>query len=184
MAAFFEKLEDKHVAFIQRQSMFFIATAAQNSRINLSPKGLDSFRVFSSNLVGYLDLTGSGNETAAHIKADGRVTVMFNSFDRDALIMRLYGRGRVVLPTQAEYAEYRSAFPDFSGERQIILIDVECVQTSCGYGVPQMELVQERPTLEKWIEKKGIQGIKDYQRERNIVSIDGLETGLKDKFKA
>ncbi len=180
MSDFYTEISDKITAFIKEQSIFFVATAAESSRINLSPKGTDSFRVFGPNLVGYMDFTGSGNETSAHIKHDGRVTVMLTSFTRNPLILRLYGQGRVARPGSAEFEEYIGAFPEGKGVRQIIFIDVETVQTSCGYGVPEMDLVKERPTMRRWAEKKGADAILEYQQTKNAVSIDGLDSGLND----
>lgn len=180
MADFFDALEPKHISFIEEQPMFFTATACSEGRINLSPKGLDSFRVLSPNLCGYIDLVGSGNETAAHIKNDGRMTVMFNSFTRNALIMRLYGKGEVVRPHHDNFDELSEKFPQINGARQIILIHVESVQTSCGYGVPHMEMVATRDTLSKWADSKGPEGLAEYQRNKNSKSIDGFDAGLDD----
>lgn len=134
--------------------MFFTATACSKGRINLSPKGNDSFRVLSPNLCGYLDLGGSGNETAAHIKNDGRLTIMFNSFSRNALIYRLYGKGRVVRPHHDEYDELRAKFPSGILARQIILLEVESTQTSCGYAVPIAEEMRDRDTLKNGLKPK------------------------------
>ncbi|SDE23104.1 pyridoxamine 5'-phosphate oxidase family protein [Kordiimonas lacus] len=180
MADFFDHITDKHKAFVEDQPMFFTATACAEGRINLSPKGMDCFRVLGPKLCGYLDMTGSGNETSAHIRNDGRITLMFNSFTRNALIYRVYGRGRVVRPHHPEFAELKPHFPDLPGARQIILVDVESTQTSCGYAVPEMELVAERQTLKKFAEGRGEDGIRDYQQQKNLVSIDGFETGLND----
>jgi len=180
MADFTDHITDKHAEFIGAQPMFFTASACATGRINLSPKGMDSFRVLGPNLCGYLDVTGSGNETSAHLKNDGRITIMFNSFTRNALILRLYGKGRVVRPHHEGYDALAAQFPELPGARQIILIDVESVQTSCGYGVPEMELKAERQTLKKWAEGKGEDGIQVYQREKNAVSIDGFDAGLMD----
>lgn len=180
MADFFDALNDSHIDFIKEQPMFFTATACAKGRINLSPKGLDTFRILSPNVCGYLDFVGSGNETSAHIKNDGRMTVMFNSFGRMALILRLYGKGEVVRPHNPKYAELAEHFPTMDGARQIILIHIETVQTSCGYGVPLMELKGERPTLTKWAQSKGEEGLEAYQREKNSVSIDGFDSGLDD----
>ena len=181
MADFFEQLTDKQIAFIERQPMFFIATAPKNGRINLSPKGMDTFRVISPNLVGYLDLTGSGNETAAHIKDDGRVTIMFNSFGAVPLILRLYGTGRVALKGSEDWSAYIDLFTDIPGARQIILLDVSSVQTSCGYAVPVMDLKEERQTLVKFAENKGDDGLVKYREDYSLVSIDGLETGFSEE---
>src|SRR5205814_4953448 len=120
------------IDFIRRQSLFFVATAASGGRINLSPKGMDTFRVFGPNAVGYLDLTGSGNETAAHLQHDGRITVMFCSFDTKPIILRLYGTGRVVRPRDEQWQQAIASFEPMPGQRQIVLIDVQSLQTSCG----------------------------------------------------
>ncbi len=180
MADFFDHITDKHADFIAEQPMFFTATACATGRINLSPKGNDSFRVLSPSLCGYLDMGGSGNETAAHIKNDGRLTIMFNSFTRNALIYRLYGRGKVVRPHHPGYDELREKFPDGIMARQIILLEVESTQTSCGYGVPLSDGMQHRDTLQKWVESKGEEKILEYQQKNNLVSIDGFETGLNE----
>ncbi|NVJ98688.1 MAG: pyridoxamine 5'-phosphate oxidase family protein [Alphaproteobacteria bacterium] len=180
MADFNDHITDKLKDFVEAQPVFFTATACAEGRINLSPKGMDSFRVLSPTLCGYLDVTGSGNETSAHIRNDGRITLMFNSFTRNALIYRIYGKGRVVRPHHPEYAELAPNFPELPGARQIILIEVESTQSSCGYGVPEMTMQAERQTLKKWAEKKGDDGIQAYQRENNTVSIDGLDAGLND----
>ena len=182
MAEFTETLTDKHIAFIAKQPVFFTATAAADGRINLSPKGYaDSFRVLSDRQVAYLDLGGSGNETHAHLAADGRITIMFCAFDRTALILRLYGRGRAVLPQDAEWGALAANFTLLPGTRQIFVIDIESVQTSCGWGVPMMELQHERDTLQKyhrqadpdlWVEKF---------RQRTS-SIDGLPTRPTDRY--
>ena len=179
MAEVFDRISDKLATFIARQPVFFTATATADSRVNLSPKGMDSFRVLGPNQAAYLDLTGSGNETAAHLAHDGRITIMFCSFGRNALILRLYGRGQAVLPNDPRWADLIGLFAAIPGTRQIILIDVERVQTSCGYGVPEMTLNRERPTMVAWAEKKGEAGLADYRYKNNRSSIDGLpvETG-------
>ena len=180
MARFYPALEEKHRAFIAAQRIFFTATGTAVSRLNLSPKGMDSLRVLSDLRVAYLDLTGSGNETAAHLAHDGRMTMMWCSFDADPLILRLYGRGRAVRRQDPEWSELRRHFPALPGERQLIVLDVESVQTSCGYAVPRYAYAGERDTLARWAEKKGTVGLLDYWREKNQVSIDGLPTGLLD----
>ena len=149
MAEFFDALTDKHVAMIEKQPIFFVATAASEGRINLSPKGYDAFRVLQPGRVAYLDLGGSGNETHAHLAADGRITIMFCNFDRPALILRIYGRGRPVLPQDPDWDGLSANFTLLPGTRQIFVIDVESVQTSCGWGVPFMSLEGERETLQK-----------------------------------
>lgn len=178
MAKFYPQLDDNLKAFITRQHIFFVATAPSDGRVNLSPKGLDSLRVLDDKRVAYLDLTGSGNETAAHLLADGRMTLMFCAFEGDHRIMRLYGHGRAIKPGDSEWATLAPQFPTLPGARQIILLDIESLQTSCGAGVPLYEYRGEREALLRWVDKKGEQGVHDYQHEKNQVSIDGLPTGL------
>jgi hypothetical protein len=176
MAKFFTRLDENVQRFIGEQMMFFTATAPVEGRINLSPKGMDTFRCLDERTVAYLDLTGSGNETAAHLAENGRMTVMFCSFAEQPLILRLYGRGRVVRPGDAEWAALRPHFPTLAGERQIIVLAVESGQTSCGFAVPVYELKGERQMLVEWTVRKGEDGIREYRREKNSVSIDGLPT--------
>jgi hypothetical protein len=178
MAKFYPALDDKFKAFIAQQHIFFVATAPHDGRINLSPKGLNGLRVLDDKRVAYLDLTGSGNETAAHLLADGRMTLMFCSFEGDHLILRLYGQGRAIQPDDSEWATLAAQFPNLPGARQIILLDIESLQTSCGAGVPLYTYTGEREALLRWAETKGEQGVRDYQHEKNRVSIDGLPTGF------
>ena len=176
--AFFETIAASHREFIEAQHLYFVATAPSSGRVNLSPKGMDTFRVLSERRVAYLDFTGSGNETAAHLLENGRVTLMFCSFGEKPLILRLYGKGRSHPPGSAEFTELAALFPKLAGIRQIFEIEVEAVQTSCGFAVPRYELVAERPTLVEWAEKKGEAGLHEYRHNKNRVSIDGLPTGL------
>ena len=150
MADFFDALTDDHVAMIARQPVFFVATAAEDARINLSPKGYDCFRVLSPTRVAYLDVGGSGNETNAHLLADGRITLMFCNFQQPALILRIYGRGEPVVPWDRNWEELAPHFAMLPGTRQVFDIAVESVQTSCGWGVPMMTLEKERATLLKY----------------------------------
>ena len=173
MADFFDALSDKHIAFVQRQPIFFVATAAAGARVNLSPKGMDSFRVLSPNRVAYLDVQGSGNETNAHLIADGRITIMFCAFDNPALILRLYGRGRPVLPQDADWSEHARHFELLPGTRQIFAIHVDQVQTSCGWGVPYMTLERERDTLSKYHRQHG-EDVRQAKYAVRLKSIDGL----------
>lgn len=152
---FFPALTADHRAFIARQPVFFVATAAKGARINLSPKGMDSFRIFDDHTVAYLDVAGSGNETNAHLLADGRITIMFCAFDNPALILRLYGRGAPVLPQDDHWAEVAANFDLLPGTRQIFEVAIDSVQTSCGWGVPYMAFDRERETLSKYHEKHG-----------------------------
>lgn len=180
MAKSFDKLELEHRAFIARQRMFFTASATANGHINLSPKGLHGLRVIDEQTVAYLDLTGSGNETAAHIHNDGRLTLMFCAFEGPPLILRLYGQGRVIARASREFAELLAAAFDGEepmGARQIIQLDIAKVQTSCGYGVPLLDYHGERPSFENWARGKGEEGLKLYRREKNMVSDDGFATG-------
>jgi Pyridoxamine 5'-phosphate oxidase len=178
---FTDALTGKHRDFIAKQPMFFVATAAQDGRINLSPKGYDAFRVLSDSQVAYLDLGGSGNETHAHLSADGRITLMFCAFDRTALILRIYGRGRAVLPQDGDWSALAAHFTLIPGTRQIFLIDVDSVQTSCGWGVPMMTLERERETL-----KKAHRQSDPEQWEAKMAlrtrSIDGLPTRATDRY--
>jgi hypothetical protein len=178
MAKQYSALNDDLRAFIARQLVFFTASAAPEGRVNLSPKGLDSLRCLDDRTVIYLDLTGSGNETAAHLRADGRLTLMFCSFDTQPMILRLYGRGRVVRPRDAEWPVLFRHFDPLPGARQIMVLDIESAQTSCGYGVPRCQQMSERETLRRWGENKGPQGLADYWRDKNQTSIDGLPTRL------
>jgi hypothetical protein len=177
MAEFFACLNEKLTAFIEAQPMFFIASAAAEGRINLSPKGLDTFRVIAPNLCVYLDITGSGNETAAHAKAGGRATIMFCSFTRNPLVLRLFGRARNGAPGSALWDEYSSLFEAYPGARQIIAFDIESAQTACGFGVPEMTLKRPRSTLSDYWRAKGEEGVAAYRNEKNRISIDGLPTG-------
>lgn len=172
MSEFFDSLTDSHVEMIARQPMFFTATAAADGRINLSPKGYDTLRVLSPTRVAYLDLGGSGNETQAHLNADERITLMFCEFARPALILRLYGTGRFVLAGEEDWDGLAAHFTLLPGTRQIFDIAVDSVQTSCGWGVPQMTLERERPTLLKWAAKDPTGW--EHEMAQVTESIDGL----------
>ncbi len=178
MAERFPSLQDKHIQFIREQHLFFVGTTGAEGYINVSPKGMDTFRVTGPAEVVWLNLTGSGNESAAHVAENGRMTIMFCSFGKQPLIMRLYGQARVVHPRDDNWSALLSLFPDDIGARQIFQLRLDLVQTSCGYAVPRYELKGERPTLTKWAEKKGAEGIEQYWREKNTVSLDGKATGI------
>jgi len=183
MATDYPALTAHHRDFIARQHIFFTASAAEGARINLSPRSTDMLRVIGDNAVVYLDRTGSGNETAAHLRADGRLTIMMCATEGPPLILRLYGKGRVIPRGGDEYAtllatEYGNEEP--LGARQMVRLDFDLVKTSCGYGVPFHEYKGERETMDKWARAKGPDGIRDYWREKNRVSIDGLPTGMPD----
>ena len=178
MAKLYEQLNDDLREFIAAQQMFFTATAPSKGRINLSPKGMNTFRCIDNRTVAYLDVTGSGNETSAHLQENGRMTIMFCSFARKPLILRIYGQGRVIFPRDKEWEYLYALFEKLPGERQIIVLAIESVQTSCGYGVPLYEFKGERPTLKDWAQKKGETGIVEYWRKKNQTSIDGLPTNI------
>ena len=173
MAEFFPALTPDHRAFVARQPVFFVATAAEGARINLSPKGMDSFRVLGDRTVAYLDVAGSGNETNAHLLADGRITIMFCAFDNPALIFRIYGRGRPVLPQDADWDEHAAHFTLLPGTRHIFVVAIDQVQTSCGWGVPHMSFERERETLNKYHEKHG-DATRFAKYAMRTTSIDGL----------
>ena len=183
MAKQFPQLEEHHHRYIKAQHMFFTATAASTGRVNISPRSTDMFRVLGDNAVLYLDRTGSGNETAAHLRADPRMTIMFCAVEGPPLIMRLYGEGRVIHRDSAEYAglladQFDNAAP--LGARQMVRLDFDLVQTSCGYGVPLFDYKEERPQMDAWAKAKGVDGIEAYWHEKSEVSLDGLPTGLFD----
>jgi hypothetical protein len=175
-----ETILDHHCEFIEKQKMFFVATAPLNTEghVNLSPKGLDSFKVLSPTLVAYMDMTGSGNETSAHILENGRITFMFCAFDGPPNILRLYGKGRTILPGDAEWHELSRHFTLHMSTRQIIVAEIHMVQTSCGYSVPLYNFTGLRDHADKWAEKKGEKGLEEYKQEKNRLSIDGLPTAL------
>ena len=180
MAKSFTGLQDHQITFVEKQKMFFVATAplSAEGHINLSPKGFDCFRVLSPTRVAYMDMIGSGNETAAHTLENGRITFMFCAFDGPPNILRLYGNGYAVLPGDAEWAELSSYFTLQLSTRQIIVADIHEVRKSCGFGVPLYEHLGERDHAQKWAEAKGPEGLEAYQQEKNLVSLDGLPTPL------
>jgi hypothetical protein len=174
-------METKHHEFILQQHVFFTASAAAEGRVNLSPKDREALRILSPNRIAYLDQTGSGNETAAHLRAHGRLTLMFCAFAGVPLILRLYGQGKVLARGGLEYSDLlASAFDNGErpGSRQIVVLDIDLVQTSCGYGVPLFEYIAERPTLTRWAEAKGEVELEEYRRQKNAFSIDGYPTGI------
>jgi Pyridoxamine 5'-phosphate oxidase len=180
MAKVFDFITEELQKFIANQQMFFVGTAplSPTGHVNLSPKGLESFRIISPNRVAYLDLTGSGNETSAHLLENGRITLMFCAFQEPPSILRLYGQGKTILPNSPEWNSLYALFPPIPGTRQIIVADINRVQTSCGFAVPLYEYQGQRDTLVNWASKKGEQGIKQYHQQNNFVSIDGLLTPL------
>lgn len=178
MAKFYSSITSRLQKFIEAQKTFFVATAPTNGRINLSPKGMDSFRVINPNRVLWLNVTGSGNETAAHLLENNRITIMFCSFEGAPNILRLYGKGREIKPNDTEWTGVASLFPELPGARQIYDIEIESAQTSCGMSIPYYEYVGERNQLNDWATEKGEEGIKAYWEEKNQTSIDGFPTNI------
>lgn len=174
----FEALRPGHIDFIHSQKLFFVATAAPGGRVNLSPKGMDTLRVLAPNRILWLNLTGSGNETAAHLLESPRMTLMFCAFEGKPLILRAYGQAEILHPPDLRWDEYSALLPEFAGSRQLILLAVDLVQTSCGMGVPYLSYEGERDMLEPWAETKGKEGLREYREAKNRVSLDGRDTGL------
>ena len=181
MAKFYEGITDELKQFIAEQHLFFVATAPENGRINLSPKGMDCFQVLDPNRVAYLNVTGSGNETAAHLLQNSRMTIMFCSFGKRPLVLRLYGQGQAIHAYDAEWDEMSVHFEPLPGARQIYVMAVASVQTSCGFAVPLYDFQGERETLRKWAVTKGEDGLQGYREEKNVASIDGDPTFLFEK---
>ena len=169
-------LNSKLIEFIEAQPLYFVATAAPEGRVNLSPKGMDTLRVKTPNSILWLNLTGSGNETAAHLLQHPRMTLMWCSFTTRPLILRAYGTARTIHADDTGFAELNALFPPHPGARQIYDMDIDLVQTSCGYAVPFMEFQRDRDTLDKWSEDKGEDVIRTYWQERNSQTIDGAPT--------
>ncbi len=180
MGKFYDCIKPAQQEFIKNQHLFFVATAplAAEGRINLSPKGLDCFRVLADNKVAYMDLVSSGNETSAHTLENGRITFMFCSFDKTPNILRLYGKGFAVLRGSPDWELYAPAFTIYPSTRQIIVADIFLVQTSCGFGVPMFDYTGDRDIHFEWAEKKGEDGLQEYIRQNNLVSLDGLPTDI------
>jgi hypothetical protein len=176
MGKTYESIPDDHADWIARQPLFFVATAplSGDGRVNCSPKGLDTLRVLDERTVAYVDLTGSGAETAAHVLENGRITLMFCAFEGLPRIVRVYGRGEVVLGGTERWGELAPRLPEVPGARAIVVVHVSSVADSCGYGVPRMQLVAERDTLVEWARAKGPERVAAYRREKNAASLDGL----------
>ena len=181
MGKLYSSLNPDHQDFMVKQQIFFIGTAAAEGRVNVSPKGLDALRIVSPTEVVWLNLTGSGNETAAHVEQSPRMTLMFCAFSGDPLILRVYGQARAIHQADPEWAETYALFNPIAGARQIFVMQVESVQTSCGMGVPLYEYKAERHQLDAWAEKKGPDGIAQYWRDKNSQSLDGFETQIVSK---
>ncbi|MAM61686.1 pyridoxamine 5'-phosphate oxidase family protein [Maritimibacter sp. UBA3975] len=178
MAKQFDTIAAPHKAFIEDQHLFFVGSAAREGRVNVSPKGMDSLRVMGPNRIVWLNLTGSGNETAGHLRDVNRMTLMWCSFTTRPLILRCYGTARTVHPRDADFAELAGLFGTPTGARQVYDMTVDLVQTSCGYAVPFFDEHRERDTLVTWAEDKGDDGIVAYWEEKNLKTIDGADTGI------
>jgi hypothetical protein len=178
------QITEEHKEFIEDQKMFFVCTSplSAEGHINLSPKGFDCFRVLSPKRVGYLDIVGSGNETSAHLLENGRITFMFCAYDGPPKILRLYGKGKTILPCDTEWEELAEYFAILPATRQIIVAEIFMVKSSCGFGVPLYDYAGERDHAFKWAEKKGEDGLEDYKKEKNMVSIDGLAAPIAKMF--
>lgn len=176
----FARIESAHRIFIEQQKIFFVATAPPRGRINVSPKGLSSFRILGENAVAYLDCTGSGSETRAHLMAadDKRLTIMFCAFEGDPMILRLYGHAQSLMRGTPEYAALIPHFEEFPGARQIVRLAVDLVQTSCGMGVPLFDYKQERGSLLGYWTTHGVDKLRKYWALKNMRSIDDLPTGF------
>ncbi len=180
MSKFYMELNDKLQEFVVEQKIFFVGTAASDGRVNVSPKGMDSLKILSENQLIWLNLTGSGNETAAHLLEKSRMTLMFCSFEGKPLILRIYGKARAIHPRDEEWSKWITLFPDYPGSRQIFLLDIDSAQTSCGFAVPNFKYQEDRSDLVYWTEKIGDEGVKNYWKEKNQISIDGKPTRVFD----
>lgn len=177
MGKTYDQIDGRLREFVEQQPLFFVATAplSAEGHVNLSPRGITgTFAVLDEHTFAWLDTNGSGSETIAHLRENGRITVMFCAFDGPPNIVRFHGRGRIAPLGSEEYAALRPRFVDFPGDRAVIVVDVERVTDSCGYGVPLMDYRKDRTLMRQWSEKKGIAGQAEYRRDRNLTSIDGL----------
>ncbi|AMO57505.1 pyridoxamine 5'-phosphate oxidase [Endozoicomonas montiporae] len=174
----FLEITDEQIEFIEKQHIFFVGTAAQEGTVNVSPKGMDSLKVLNRNTVAWLNLTGSGNETSAHVQINPRMTIMFCAFEGRPVILRLYGQSDVLHPAHREWGNYISLFPEMPGSRQIFLLHVEKTQISCGMGVPLYDYKQDRDALVNTFRRRGKEGTEDYWQQKNQKSIDGFDTNI------
>lgn len=178
MAERFAELNENHIEFIKQQHIFFVGTAGTEGTVNVSPKGMDTFRVVNEHQVVWLNLTGSGNETSAHVQENRRMTIMFCSFTKQPLILRLYGKAEVIHQRDSKWKELSSLFDDYLGARQFFQLDLDFVLTSCGHAVPFLEYRGERDLLKKGAEKRGQAGIEAYWKDHNQISLDGKRTNI------
>lgn len=181
MAQRYDELSDTHIQFIGRQRIFFVGTATTESRVNVSPKGMDSLRVLSPRRVAWLNVTGSGNETSAHVQQDPRLMLMFCAFEGPPVILRLYGTATVIHQGDAAWRGLVALFPPLPGARQIFDVTLGLVQTSCGMAVPYLSCTGDRELLNEWAAKKSDEGVRQYWKEKNQLSLDGLPTNIVTK---
>ncbi|MEM6889824.1 MAG: pyridoxamine 5'-phosphate oxidase family protein [Pseudomonadota bacterium] len=176
MANQFNALNETLTRFIEAQHLFFVATAAPDGRVNVSPKGMDSLRVLGPNRLIWRNLTGSGNETAGHLAQINRITLMWCSFTAKPMIMRIYGTAKTLHHRDAQFDDLNARFEPHVGTRQVYDVSFDLVQTSCGYAVPFMDYAGERPVLDTWTENKGAEGVAAYWESKNQQTIDGAPT--------
>ena len=177
----YSQIPEKMIEFINKQKIFFVGTATDKSRINISPKGMESLRILDENRVIWLNLTGSGNESSAHIQNDGRMTIMFAAFEDKPLILRLYGTAKVIHKNDDQWKDLITSFPNFVGARQIFDLNIDLVQSSCGFGVPLFDYVEDRDQLNKWGDNQGEDRIEKYWEKKNQESLDGIPTNILSK---
>lgn len=178
MAKQFDALQDDHTQFIEAQHLFFVGTAAPDGRVNISPKGMDSLRILGPNRIAWVNLTGSGNETAGHVLAQNRMTLMWCGFEKRPLILRCYGSARTIHPSDAGWAELSDLFPAHRSARQVFDLTLDLIQTSCGWAIPFMDYVGERDTMQRWVDSKSDAQIRTHWVEQNTHTIDGQPTGM------
>lgn len=181
MAQQYSEMSDKIKQFIESQKIFFVGTATSDGRVNVSPKGMDSLLVLDKNRIAWLNVTGSGNETSAHVQENSRMTIMFAAFEANPMILRLYGKAKAVHKNDAEWNKLFSLFKPIPGARQIFDLEVELVQTSCGMSIPFFDYVDEREQLKNWAVKKGEDSLIEYWKEKNQISLDGKPTNIMSK---
>ncbi|KEQ16228.1 pyridoxamine 5'-phosphate oxidase family protein [Endozoicomonas numazuensis] len=180
MGKLYDEITEEHIHFIEQQNMFFVGTAAEEGTVNISPKGMDSFRVISNRQIAWLNLTGSGNESSAHVQINPRMTIMFCAFEGAPLILRLYGQARVLHRNDDDWEPLVSLFPETAGTRQVFVLDIDQTQSSCGKAVPLYEFNEQRDALKKSSERRGQKGIEQYWLHANQKSLDGFPTRIKE----
>jgi hypothetical protein len=183
MGTKFDSINEKHKKFIEKQKMFVVGSASPTGHMSVSPKGMDAFKILDENHIVWMNFSGSTNETSAHIQEDNRMTILFNSFDKNPLILKLYGTAEVIHNKDPQWDELKSHFKNIFGIRQFFKMEVELVLTSCGYGVPMYDYIGERNLIEKWAEKKGEEGMRDYWIKNNTKTINGKDTNLMELSK-